>query len=890
MKSAFFKSDWFFGLLVVLVFLLLAPSTQMRSLERVAYDFGVRASERDPDPNIAVIAIDDESIANIGRWPWSRDIHAQLIQMLSEAGAKEIAYTVFFLEPQPDPGADFVRELEEQLTQSGLAVLPDMSAGLNARLLQLKQDIHKLRQQVATNKGAEFDQTILDELPDLLSQSWGPGVEAILNSLEEAESSMDADTILATAVASSGRVLLAEPFMLGEPIGNMDAELQPYVTRSTLNFGTAGAAAVTATEPPLQAYGILPPIQTVGDMAQGIGHLNSNPDVDGAVRAEPLVLQYYDHYFPSLALLTAAYSLNIDPQEIQILPGRGVKMGRLNILTDPSLQMNTFFYSTPDGASAFPVNSFYDVISGRIPASKFKDKIVLVGSSATGIGSAQVTPISPVTPPVVTLAHSVSSILSEDFFIEPDWGMSARIAIFILIAAYIILLMPRFRAGPAALVTVLLLLVIAGTHIYLMTSSATWLQLATPAAMLFFGHILITTKRFLMTEESKLRTEADSAESNKMLALQFQGQGQLDMALEKFLRCPLDDQLMGLLYNLGLDFERKRHFAKARTVYEHMLEFDSNYKDIKTRINQARDMESTVILGGGSRSSSGTLILNATGVEKPKLGRYAVESELGKGAMGVVYLGRDPKIGREVAIKTLALSDEFEGQELDDAKQRFFREAESAGRLNHPHIVTIYDAGEEHDLAYIAMEFLKGQELTRYTKPDTLLPVVTVLKILAAAADALGYAHRHNVIHRDVKPANIMYDRSTGEVKLTDFGIARITDSSHTKTGVVLGTPSYMSPEQLGGNKVDGRSDLFSLGAMGYLLLTGERPFHSDSMATLMNQIVNQDHVDIFELRPDLPPCIGPIINKALEKDREQRYQTGNEMALDLRMCIEMSA
>jgi serine/threonine-protein kinase len=806
--------------------------------------------------------------------------------MLSEAGAKEIAYTVLFLEPQQNPGADFLRELEERLTRSGLAVLPDMSEGLNARLSQLKQDIKKLQQQSAANQDADFDQTVLDELPNLLSQSWGPGVDAILNSLEKAQSSMDADAVLATAVASSGRVLLAEPFMLGEPMGNMDAELPSYITRSTIDFGATPAA---ASKLPLQAYGIIPPIQMVGDFAQGIGHLNSKPDVDGAVRTEPLVLKYYDHYFPSLALLTAAYSLNIDPQEIKILPGRGVKMGRLNILTDPALQMNTFFYSTPDGSSAFPISSFYDVVSGRIPASRFKDKIVLVGSSATGIGSPQVTPIDPVTPPVVTLAHSISSILSEDFFIEPDWGKPVRIIIFVLLAAYIVLLMPRFRAGPAALVTVLLLAALGGAHFYLMTNSATWLQLATPAAMLFFGHILITTKRFLVTEESKLRTEADSVESNKMLALQFQAQGQLDMALEKFLRCPLDNKLMGLLYNLGLDFERKRHFAKARSVYEHMLEFDPNYKDIKTRITQARDMEATVILGGGSGPSGGTVILGSSGVEKPKLGRYNVESELGRGAMGVVYLGRDPKIGREVAIKTLALSAEFEGQELDDAKQRFFREAESAGRLNHPHIVTIYDAGEEHDLAYIAMEFLKGQELTRYTKPDTLLPVVTVLKILLSAADALGYAHRHNVIHRDIKPANIMYDRTTGEVKLTDFGIARITDSSQTKTGVVLGTPSYMSPEQLSGKKVDGRSDLFSLGAMGYLLLTGKRPFHSDSMATLMHQIVNQNHVDVLELRPDLPPCIGPVINKALEKDREQRYQTGNEMAMDLRMCIEMA-
>ena len=176
--------------------------------------------------------------------------------------------------------------------------------------------------------------------------------------------------------------------------------------------------------------------------------------------------------------------------------------------------------------------------------------------------------------------------------------------------------------------------------------------------------------------------------------------------------------------------------------------------------------------------------------------------------MGVVYLGKDPKIGRVVAIKTMALSQEFEGDELTDARERFFREAETAGRLQHQNIVTIFDAGEEHDLAYIAMEFLKGKDLADVTKDGHLLPVSRVLSIVARVAEALAYAHSQNVVHRDIKPANIMYDPDTDTVKVTDFGIARITDSSKTKTGMVLGTPSFMSPEQIAGKKVDGRSDL----------------------------------------------------------------------------------
>jgi serine/threonine-protein kinase len=267
------------------------------------------------------------------------------------------------------------------------------------------------------------------------------------------------------------------------------------------------------------------------------------------------------------------------------------------------------------------------------------------------------------------------------------------------------------------------------------------------------------------------------------------------------------------------------------------------------------------------------------------LGRYQVEKELGKGAMGVVYLGRDPKIGRVVAIKTMALSQEFEADELEEVKTRFFREAETAGRLNHPHIVTIFDAGEEHDLAYIAMEFLKGKDLTGHTKPGTLLPLPVAMSVVARVAEALDYAHKQNVVHRDIKPANIMYDPEADSVKVTDFGIARITDSSKTKTGMVLGTPSYMSPEQLAGKKIDGQSDLFSLGVTLYQLACGGLPFQGESMAQLMYKIANEQPADPTSLNPALPECLVAIIHRALAKDQVQRYKNGEEMARAIREC-----
>jgi len=267
------------------------------------------------------------------------------------------------------------------------------------------------------------------------------------------------------------------------------------------------------------------------------------------------------------------------------------------------------------------------------------------------------------------------------------------------------------------------------------------------------------------------------------------------------------------------------------------------------------------------------------------LGRYEVEKELGKVALGIVYLGKDPKISRVVAIKTMALAQEFEDDELEEVKERFFREAETAGRLSHPNIVTIFDAGEEHDLAYIAMEFLKGEDLAKHTKKDNLLDIKTVVSIIIRSAEGLAFAHGQNVVHRDIKPANLMYEAESDSLKITDFGIARITDSSKTKTGMVLGTPSYMSPEQLAGKKVDGRSDLFSLGVMFYQMLTGSLPFTADSMASLMFKITNEEAPDIKTIKPDLPECISMVITKKLIKNGDERYQTGTDLANDLKEC-----
>ena len=267
---------------------------------------------------------------------------------------------------------------------------------------------------------------------------------------------------------------------------------------------------------------------------------------------------------------------------------------------------------------------------------------------------------------------------------------------------------------------------------------------------------------------------------------------------------------------------------------------------------------------------------------------YELQRELGRGAMAVVHLARQLSNDRLVAIKRLSLQREFAAEDLVDVRQRFMREARAAGQLQHLDILQVLDAGEAGEDAWIAMEFVQGKDLSHYTRAQQLLPVREVVRLGARLARALHYAHSQGVVHRDIKPANVMLDRESDVLKVMDFGIARIADGSRTRTGLVLGTPSFMSPEQLAGLKVDGRSDLYSLGAMIYQLLTGQLPHQSDSMARLMYRIANETPADVRHYRPGLPESLAMVLALALEKRPELRYASGEQMAQDLEAVLAL--
>ncbi|HTQ73240.1 MAG TPA: serine/threonine-protein kinase [Burkholderiales bacterium] len=270
-------------------------------------------------------------------------------------------------------------------------------------------------------------------------------------------------------------------------------------------------------------------------------------------------------------------------------------------------------------------------------------------------------------------------------------------------------------------------------------------------------------------------------------------------------------------------------------------------------------------------------------LELTKLGRYKILSELGRGAMGVVYKGEDPALDRTVALKTVILSADAEGK--TEYQKRFFLEAKAAGRLSHPQIITVYDFGQEGDTAYMAMEFLKGKELRTRMKEGSI-SVPEAVHIAEQVAEGLGYAHEHGVVHRDIKPSNIML-LPHEQVKIMDFGIARMRASDHkTSTGLVLGTPKYMSPEQVSGSPVDHRSDIFSLGVVLYEMLTQSKLFEGEDTPQIFHAVASFQPPPPSRLNAEVPAMLDFVVERALKKDPAVRYQDAFELAQDLRSAL----
>jgi CHASE2 domain-containing sensor protein/predicted Ser/Thr protein kinase len=807
------------------------------SIELKTFDWRARFDQAQRAPSdVVIVSIDDDSIAKMGRWPWPRSLIARMIDLLSKGGAKIIGVDILFSETEKNLGLKEVQTLKEIFVSGILKPRPTKEK------------------------------------------------EKFLRYLRKAEADLDNDSKLISSVKKAGNVILPMYFDTGFPSSLPVKSPPPYLEENSLN--SIMRIGEEKAYPVVEAGGMTTPIPELVIGSAGIGHINRSVDADGATRWESLVIKYGKRYFPSFSLRVVMRYLNVENQGARIVLGKGIDLGGFLVPTDQFMRLLIRFRG-PEGS--FPRYSFFDVLNEKIPLGLFKDKAVLLGSTAQGIGDFAPTPLSSNVPGVEIAANVIQNILAERFLVKPTWASKAEVGIILIFGGIISLLLPRLRAKwGVILMGILLFALIVGAS-YLFIHDGIWITLFYPSILLIVGYIGVTSEKFLVTEKAKELVEADGIETNKMLGLSFQGQGMLDLAFEKFRKCPVDDDMKEILYNLALDFERKRMINKAEAVYRRIMGKDEDFKDVKERVERLKKVGETIIFGektGPMRDRDLTLMME-TASEAPTIGRYQLVRELGRGEMAIVYLGKDPVINRLVAIKTIRFGDAVDDSEVKPIRERFYKEAEAAGRLSHPNIVTVYDVGEDYDLSYIAMEFIEGENLTPYCKIDSLLPVRTVLKIGGVVARALDYAHTQGVVHRDIKPGNIMLLKD-GTIKITDFGIARIATSSRTRTGIIMGTPTYMSPEQLAGRRVDGRSDIFSLGILLYELLTGEKPFKGESITTLMYQIANEPHPSPTDYISDIPePCLR-IVDKALMKEAERRYRRGSELFEDIRGALRL--
>lgn len=536
---------------------------------------------------------------------------------------------------------------------------------------------------------------------------------------------------------------------------------------------------------------------------------------------------------------------------------------RLNGLSYPIGANGQFFRRTP--TSMMSSTSFAEL--GSQNPVLWKDTIVFV--APLGDRYSQLAALD-------TLA-----LLTGAYDWRPAWAIWGWLVLSMIFVSLLLWLDKRFSRGTSVLVHSFAVFALLSADYALAALHHWWLGFSGLAVWWSAVWVLYQLAYAAQRRKEGLYRMRDEAQQK--LAEVAREKGEFDAAFAHLKDCRWSVYVADLLAALAADMESRRAYASALRVYQYMSEQSGEWaKRLSGRVSRLKQAMEVV---SGERPASGaqTLILSAKDIHPPKLGRYTIERVLGQGAMGTVYLGSDPKIGRRVAIKTLNLASEFLEEDLQEARARFQREAETAGRLRHPNIVTIYDVGEEGDLSYIAMDYLSGSPLSEFIEEDKRLPPSHVFSLLAQAADGLAYAHEQGIVHRDIKPANLIYDATNERLVITDFGIARLTDESRTKTGTIVGSPNYMSPEQIEGRDVDGRSDIFSLGVTLYQLLSGQLPFQGDSLAAVAYAIVKQEPEDISRLVNGLPRGTSTMLKRALAKKPEKRFPSADLMAEALR-------
>ena len=816
---------------VFYIFLSFRAFPLLEGMERIIYSVEMRLDlPRSMGENkIAIVNIDEKSLNQLGPWPWPRSLIAEMIRILKANGAKLVGLDLVFSQKEQNQGLKEVKELYEAISQ----------------------------QQETTDEKASY--------------VW------VLEKLKRIEENLDNDKKLSQTVKESGNIILP---VVGK-FGQYDTELV-IPSDSFLDENSLKATSVGRNlDQYVSVNQLTTPFLELSENSRGIGHINLPPDEVMAGQVHLPFINYRGHVIPSMPIRLALEYLNKYPKQV-VVQSEAIKLDKQIIPTTKG----EIFVKFKGGRKSFPYYSFVDILKVKKVPAVFDGKIVLIGFTAEDGGVSINTPVDPKMPRVELTANIIEGFINGRYLKRPEAMLYIEALLILVLGLLSCFFFPKLDYFSRTAVLGAMLFGVFITGLILFMNLSIWFKVVYICFSLVTIYVVFLVKETVISQKSLVLSSKESFETNRMLGLSLQSQGLLDLAFEKLRKCPLDDDMKDVLYNLGLDFERKRMINKAITAYEYIVQEGEIFRDLDARIPKLRKFAGDLPLGKHRRKDEGKLVISDDLDTKPTVGRYEILEELGQGAMGVVYKGKDPKINRLVAIKTIRFSDDFDEQQAKEVKERFFKEAELAGKLSHPSIISIHDVGEDYDLTYMAMELLEGEDLEHFCDKNSLLPLRKVLDIIAETADALDYAYTQGVIHRDIKPGNIMLLKN-GHIKVTDFGIAKAVSSSQTRTGIILGTPNYMSPEQINGMEIDGRSDIFSLGIVFFQLLTGQLPFGGKTLTELFYQITQAKHPSPRQINPKvIRPC-EQLIDKALAKDPDQRFQRASNFAKYLKILGE---
>ncbi len=645
-------------------------------------------------------------------------------------------------------------------------------------------------------------------------------------------------SLLAEAIREGNNVILPLYFNYAE-VGLTPTRYPDVLLQSTL-FNIQDPIELSY-QLPSSAKEIYYPSQALCEAAYALGHAIQTRDLDGKIRHESMLVRFDNNYYPSACLQIARRYYNLRIEDLKAGLNGKIYLGETLIPADNkySLLIN---YTGPK--QSYKHYSAASLLEGSLNPELFFRKIVLVG--LTDLSTSQLkTPVSPHLPTVEKTANLVENIIRKNFLKTTSFLSILDLLLLILIGCFCAFVLPNVNLVQRLVILFVFFFVILNLSFILFSSFNIITKPFYPLLELFFFFVVspgIKPKKEHLPKK-RLREEV-AAEQVEIK--------------ERFIPAEAEPEK-----TMRLDLPEER---KERTATPTPVPFASVPEPLEEKTAYATE-----------RSTAN--------IPVQQFGRYKVLEVIGKGAMGTVYKGIDPAIDRLVALKTIRFENIASPEELAELKDRLIREAQAAGRLSHPHILTVYDVGQEGDLYYIAMEYLQGYTLEKMTQKKAELNYKIVAKIMIQVCEALSYAHEKEIIHRDIKPANIMI-LNNFNVKVMDFGIARLGGSSMTQTGIAIGTPSYIAPEALQGKPGDKRSDIFSLGVVLYEILTGQKPFKGESLSSLIYSILNDQPPYPSAVNDKTPALFDRIAAKALMKNPEERYQNAQEMQTPLKEFI----